>query len=172
VVVRLIERLPLAMRGVAVLLACTLVPLWYAVKARELTVFDIQKGEHRYVAVGEEIGRTLEPNALIVTVIQSGSVRLYGNRPTIRWDFVGPQALDATLETLARRGYVPYLLLEDWEEPLFRERFSSANTYGGLDWPPRLIYGSPGTVRVYAPTDRARHLVGEPIATRRITSER
>ncbi len=172
VALRLLERLPGAIRGVAALLLCTLVPLWYTVKARELTVFGIQQGEHRYVAVGEEVGRTLEPNALFVAVIQSGSVRLYGNRPTIRWDFLDPRAFDATLETLTERGYVPYLLLEDWEEPRFRERFASASAYGHLDWPPRRIYGDPGTVRVYAPSDRARYSAGEPIATRRIISER
>jgi hypothetical protein len=67
---------------------------------------------------------------------------------------------------------VPYLLLEDWEEPVFRERFAGSSEYGHLDWPPRLIYGGPGTVRVYAPSDRARHSAGEPIATRGIISGR
>jgi hypothetical protein len=172
VVMQLIARLPGAVRGVAALLVLTLVPLSYTLTARQLTVFEIQHGEYRYVAVGEEIGRTFESNALIVSVIQSGSVRLYGNRPTIRWDFLDPHTFDATLQTLTRKGYVLYLLLEDWEEPLFRKRFDGSSTYGRLDWPPRLIYGSPGTVRVYAPADRARSLNGEPVPTRRITSER
>ena len=171
VVVRLIGRLPLALRGVALLLLCTLVPLWYLLTARDLTVFGIQQAEHRYVAVGEEIGRMLEPNALIVTVIQSGSVRLYGNRMTVRWDFLDPHAFDATLDTLRRKGYVPYFLLEDWEEAPFRQRFSETSEYGRLDWPPALTYGDE-MVRVYAMADRARHVAGEPIVTRRITSER
>jgi hypothetical protein len=171
VVVRLIGRLPLALRGVALLLLCTLVPLWYLLTARDLTVFGIQQAEHRYVAVGEEIGRMLEPNALIVTVIQSGSVRLYGNRMTVRWDFLDPHAFDATLDTLRRKGYVPYFLLEDWEEAPFRQRFSETSEYGRLDWPPALTYGDE-IVRVYAMADRARHVAGEPIVTRRITSER
>jgi hypothetical protein len=172
VLVRLIERLPIALRGVAVLLLCTFVPLWYTLTARDLTVFGIRQAEHRYVAVGEEMGRMLEPNALIVTVIQSGSVRLYGHRQTVRWDFMDPQAFDATLETLTRKGYVPYVLLEDWEEASFRERFGSTSASGRLDWPPMLTYGRPATVRVYALADRARHLAGEPIVTRLMASER
>ena len=82
----------MALRGGAVLLLCTLVPLQYVLTARDLTVFGIQQGEHRYVAVGNEVGRRLEPNALILTVIQSGSVRLYGNRLTARWDYLDPHA--------------------------------------------------------------------------------
>ena len=40
------ERLPLALRGAAVFLLCTLVPAWYVVKARDLDVFEIQRAEH------------------------------------------------------------------------------------------------------------------------------
>jgi hypothetical protein len=170
--VRLIERLPLALRGAAVLVLCTLVPVWYLVKARDLNVFQIQRAEHRYVEVGEAIGQTLEPNALILTQIQSGSVRLYGNRLTMRWDLLEPRTFDATLDALQRDGYVPYILLEGWEEAQFRERFSQASKYGRMDWPPRLMYTGTDTVRVYATADRARHLADEPIATRRISAAR
>jgi hypothetical protein len=49
------------------------------------------------------------------------------------------------------------LLLERWEEPLFRERFQGMPT-GALDWPPAAEIG--GQVRIYRPEDRERYLKG------------
>ena len=81
-----------------------------------------------------------------------------------------PKRLDADVETLRAHGYQPYLLLEDWELPLFRERFSVASRYGRVDWPPVLEYRDISDVRVYDFADRARYLAGEPIATRPVAT--
>jgi hypothetical protein len=86
--VRGLERLPVTLRGGAVFLLCVLLPMWYVAKADRLTVFDIQRAEHRYPAVGEEIRRRLPANAIVLSQVQSGSVRLYGERLTARWDFI------------------------------------------------------------------------------------
>ena len=43
--------------------------------------------------------------------------------------------LDATLDGLAHKGFHPYIVLDDWEVPVFRERFASS-AIGHLDWRP------------------------------------
>jgi len=172
VFVRGLEWLPFGLRIAAVFLLCGLLPIWYVVKAGSLGVFYIQRAEHRYPAVGEEIGRTLPANAIVLSQIQSGSVRLYGGRMTARWDFIGAARFDDTIDVLRRSGYEPYLLLEDWEMPLFRTYVSGASQYAELDWPPAIEYQDISRVGVYCLTDRARHRAGERVATTRITYTR
>ena len=163
-----LEGLPVALRTSTVFLLCVLLPIWYVFKADTLTVFDIQRAEHRYPAVGEEIDRTLPANAIVVTQIQSGSVRLYGKRMTARWDFIEPARFDGTIDALRQAGYEPYLLLEDWEIPLFRNYFAGASQYAELDWPPAIEYRDISQVGIYRLADRARYRAGAEIATRRI----
>ena len=167
VVVRLVERLPVAFRTALVFVLCTLLPIWYVVKSDSLKVFAIQRAEHRYVVVGESVGRSLPQNAIVLSVIQSGSVRLYGDRLTVRWDMLDPHQLDTSVQALRSRGYTPYLLLEEWEVPLFQQRFD-ASPYARLDWPPVLEYRDIGVVRVYDFSDRERHLSGQAVETRRV----
>jgi hypothetical protein len=168
VVVRGLERLPVAFRGAAVLLLCNLLPVWYVVKADRLSVFDIQRVERRYPAVGDQIDRTFPANAIVLTVGHSGSVRLYGKRVTARWDFIEPARFDDTVDVLKRAGYEPYLLLEDSEMPVFRTLLGNASRYGALDWPPALEYQDLPRVDVYNLADRARHRAGASISTIRI----
>jgi len=168
VVMRGLDYVPIALRTSAVFLLCVLMPIWFVAKADRLTVFDIQRAEHRYRAVGEEIGRTLPANAIVVTQIQSGSVRLYGGRMTARWDFIEAARFDGTIEALRQAGYEPYLLLEDWEIPLFRTYVTGASQYADLEWPPAIEYKDISRVSVYRLADRARYHAGAEIATRRI----
>jgi oligosaccharyl transferase STT3 subunit len=168
VVVRGLERLPGALRSTAVFLLCILLPIWYVAKARSLTVFDAQRAEHRYPAIGEEIGRTLPAQAIVLTQIESGSVRLYGKRMTARWDFIEAARFDDTVDVLRRSGYDPYLLLEDWEIPLFQNYVGGVSQYGALDWPPTLEYRDLARVDLYRLADRAQHRAGAAIVTRRI----
>ena len=143
----LIERAPRCARAAALLLACSLLAIWYVTVAQSLHVFDIQRAEHRYVSVGESVRGMLPDNALLLTVIQSGSIRLYGDRPTLRWDLLEPQRIDATLEGLRAAGYDPYLLLEDWEDELFRTRFAATSAVARANWPSALEYCGPINVQ-------------------------
>jgi hypothetical protein len=168
VVVRGVEALPIGFRTVAVFVVCTLLPIWYVMKSNNILVFSIGQAEHRYVAVGEYVGRALPSNAVVLSMIESGSVRLYSGRLTVRWDSLEPNRLDATVETLRTSGYHPYLLLEEWELPLFREQFGAASQYGRADWPAAFQYRDINDVRIYDFADRARYLAGEPISTRQV----
>jgi hypothetical protein len=148
VIVRALSWLPLPVRGVALCLLCTLAPIAGVLTADRHTVFDIQRSEHRYVAVGGSVGVTLPDNAVVLTVIQSGSVRMYGQRPTLRWDKLDPRRLDAALDGLQAAGYAPYLLLESWEDDLFRARFAATRAVVDADRRPAIEYYGPISVRV------------------------
>jgi hypothetical protein len=61
------------------------------------------------------------------------------------------------------KGYVPYILLEEGEQPSFEAHFAQANVLGRLDWPPAFEYQGNWRVRVYRVADRSRCLSGEEI---------
>ena len=69
-------------------------------------------------------------------MMHSGSLRHYSDRLTLRWDMLAPDWLDRSLPWLRAEGYVPFLVLETWEEPQFRDRFAGHSAIGALDWDP------------------------------------
>jgi hypothetical protein len=83
---------------------------------------------------------------------------------------VADERLDEAIAVLSAHGYEPYILLEEWEEPLFRAHFSPTNVFGRVEWPPTIEYNGAPRVRVYAIADRARYLAGESILPRPIPS--
>ena len=102
---------------------------------------------------------------MLFSVQESGPLRLYGERTTIRFDYIEPGGLDGAVAFLQQAGYQPYFAVEDWEEAQFRARFAAASALGSLDWPPAAEIGSPVKVRLYDPRDRARYLAGESVRT-------
>ena len=165
VVVCWIDRLPRRLRSACAIVFAALLVVRGAGLASRLHVFDISVAEQRYATIGEFVGRALPSNAVVLTSIHSGSVRRYGKRLTVRWTALPPDGLDRTIALLRDRGYTPYVLIEDWEEPLYREHFGQANAFGALDWPAAVEYPWAGHARVYAIADRARHLAGAPLIT-------
>ncbi|MSO45490.1 MAG: hypothetical protein EXQ59_01810 [Acidobacteria bacterium] len=127
-------------------------------QARDRQVFRLHLLEARYVRAGLFVSRRLPPDSLIVTSWESGSVRFYSGRRTLVWDELDPAWLDRAILFGRQRRLEPFLLLERWEEPLFRARFAGSEI-GRLDWPPMAEIG--GQVRVYRPDDRSRYLRGE-----------
>ena len=86
--------------------------------------------EAKYVLVGEWFERHTSERAVVLSSLHSGAIRLYGKRPTIRWDEIPGDALDATIERLVTSGYEPYLALDTPSEPpMYEDRFrgQSAN---------------------------------------------
>ncbi len=166
VIIRVIEQVPVALRTVCLIVICGVGCLWYAMKTERLGLFAAERAEDRYQVVGEYLGRALTSNAVVITVLHSGSIPWYGNRATLRWDFVPDERLDEAIDVLSAHGYEPYLLLEDHEEPLFREHFSKSNVFGRIDWPAAIEYHGPPPVRIFALADRARYIGGEHIIPR------
>ena len=168
VIVWFLARLPLPFRAAPLFLVCSLLPIWYLKTADSLHVFDIQRAEHRYMSVGQYVGAVLPPSAVVLTVIQSGSVRMYGRRPTLRWDLLEPDRLDETLDGLRAAGYIPYVLLESWEDDLFRARFAATSVVGNVDWQSAIEYYGPASVRVLRLDDRAAYFGGRRVLPRAV----
>jgi hypothetical protein len=127
---------------------------------------DLQRLERRFRTVGEVVRDRLPGNAVFLTVWNSGSVRYHADREAILWDSMAPPALDSAVAWLASRGYEPFIIVEEWEEPLFRERFAGQSTLADLDWPPR--YQIQPRVRIFQPGDRARYRAGEQVPTEHV----
>lgn len=124
---------------------------------------DLHRLERRFRTVGAVARERLPGNAVFITVWNSGSVRYHANREAILWDSMDPNSLDVAVPWLVSRGYEPFIIVEDWEEPAYRARFSGHSQFGELDWPPR--HQIPPRLRVFRTSDRARYLAGETITT-------
>lgn len=86
---------------------------------------EVGHGEQKYAEVGRHVRVTLPPNAIVYAMQHSGTVRHYSGRLTLRYDWLQPNWLDESIEHLVKAGYVPFILLDNWEVPQFRERFAS-----------------------------------------------
>ena len=95
--------------------------LGFIVGLRTLT---IGRGEDRYVAVAQYIERELPPNAIILSMQHSGTIKFYTGVPTVRYDVIAGGRLPSAIDWFTANGYRPYILVEDWEEAIYRERFS------------------------------------------------
>jgi hypothetical protein len=85
--------------------------------------FRLWKADRRHPSVGRLVRETTEPNSVILSVLHSGSVRYYGGRVTMRYDWVDPQWFDRTVEWLTARDVHSYLLVEEEELEAVRARF-------------------------------------------------
>ena len=160
VAVALLDRAPAPARAIAyTLIAATLVTLFLQA-AVPRDVFRMAQLERRFRSAGERVA-TLPPNAAIITLHHSGSVRFYAARPTFGWADIDKGRLDAAIEFLRRHGRKPYLMFEPWEEADFRTRFAN-DRLGALNWPPAVEVDG---VRIYDPDDYERHRRGERVET-------
>jgi hypothetical protein len=82
--------------------------------------------EAKYALVGEWFKTNTSEHAVVLAGLHSGTIRMYGDRVTIRWDELPEHALTDTLRALIAAGYEPFLALDSpTEPPLFEERFKS-----------------------------------------------
>jgi hypothetical protein len=135
----------------------------WVLAARSGRAFEVGALERHYRNAGRYVADRLPDRAAIVTVKDSGSVHYYAGRPTLSWDTLEPESLDAVLAFLHEQQYHPYFLLETDEEAPFRARFGGHSALGGLDWPPSAQIGR--TIRVYDPADRARFFADGRVRT-------
>jgi hypothetical protein len=94
----------------------------------------LKDGERRYADVGVYIHEALPPNAIVFSVQQSGSVRYYGGRMTIRWDLIDRDWTARAAAEVERLGLHPYMVIEDWELPQMRDWFGLAPE-APVPWP-------------------------------------
>ncbi|HKY20841.1 MAG TPA: hypothetical protein VJM31_06440 [Vicinamibacterales bacterium] len=115
---------------------------------------DVLAPEYRAFAqrgqrAAEHVARLTPPESVIFAVEHSGSVRYYSGRTTARFDWLPADYLDIAIRDLRAKGRPAYIVVDDWEEPGFRERFASRNASGSLEsWPLARVPGTP-EVRLY-----------------------
>lgn len=126
------------------------VVLWCLHNAAKGAAFTLASDfRSRAIDVAREVDRRFPPQAVFISVLQSGSVRYYtGRELTLRYDWIEPNGLDAVVAWLRAQKLVPYFLLEPVEISVFRQRFS-ASAAGRLGWTP--ILELPNGVRIYEP---------------------
>ena len=65
--------------------------------AAERSVFDLARGERRYTDVARFVAGHTDPDAVILSVQHSGSLRIYADRLTLRYDALDPLWLDRAM---------------------------------------------------------------------------
>jgi hypothetical protein len=109
-------------------------------------VFQLQKQEARCTDAAAWVRRNTDEKAVFVAGEHSGMLRYYTGRTTVRFEFLDASWLDRGIVFLSGLGHHAYIVLEPYEEELFRKRFGSTNALGRLDWAP--VPGMSG-VRIY-----------------------
>jgi hypothetical protein len=125
-----------------------------ALVATRLRVFPDNEGERRYATIAQLVQQDTEPSSVILASIHAGPIRYYAGRDTMRFDRLDEAWLDRAVTWLSERGRHPYILIEDWERPMFEQRFAAKNSLGRLALSPVLAYRAyqiPGTVYLFDP---------------------
>ena len=132
--------------------ACTL-PTYYLSFAVHGEAFAI-KGAFRdqYVDAADRIRTATPPSAAVIGLSQSGSVRLYANRLTLRYDLIPPEWLGRAVSFLDRSGHPSYVVLHSGESDDFAARFG-ADADAALRRAPSLRVDTRGMVTLYGPLD-------------------
>jgi hypothetical protein len=104
-------------------------------QAERRGAFDLARAESKYVDVAQAVRTMTNPRDVVISMQHSGSLRYYGDRLTLRWDFMDPLWLDRAVDWLSARGQHAYLALDADEVTAVRERFGASSRVGRLDWP-------------------------------------
>jgi hypothetical protein len=139
--------LPSQLRGVVTAIVVLAVANRTVGYATARATFD-SGGEQKYAITGRYVADHLPPMAVIFCEQYSGSIRYYANRTTIRFGSVPSDHLDGAIAELRRLGYPPYLLVEDWEEEVFRHQFAGRGVLTSLTPGPEVELPL-GHVRIY-----------------------
>ena len=132
--------------------------------------FTNASGERRYVDAARLLQQRTGTDAVILSAQHSGTVRYYGGRLTVRYDWIESAWLDRAVAWLDGRKRHVYALLEEWERPLFEERFAGQNAAAPLRGNPVFVYRTAGGPAVYfydlkAPENASKSDVIEPEST-------
>ena len=111
----------------------------------------VGEGEERYTAVARFIDRELPPNAIVLSMQHSGTIRFYSGRMTVRYEYIPEYRFKTSLEWLTRNGYRPYILLEEWEAPRWREHFVGDPPVANLEFRVLGELQWPANIRLYDP---------------------
>lgn len=141
----------MASRGriLAVITAAAAIGLgaFYVTVAQRRSTFEQWYGDRHYVSVARLVRSMTPPNSAVVSLINSGSLRYYGGRMTIRYDNIDADWLDRAVAWMTARGVHVYALLEDVEVDEMKARFKGQKLLDALDRP-ILVYRGPADIRL------------------------
>lgn len=72
--------------------------------------------------------RALPSDAVLLSVVHSGTLHFYSGRSVLRWELVGPHDLDRAIGYLRERGRAVYWIGDPLERDLFSQRFEGTET--------------------------------------------
>jgi hypothetical protein len=162
------RRRPVRIAAIAAIILVGISTIRFAVRNG---AFPSGEGDHRYISIAKLVELVSEPSAVILAGQHSGPIRYYAGREIVRFDLLEPPSIDRAVQWLTERGRRPYLLLEDWELPLFRDRLAPNSGLATITLAPIMEYrapGVPGSIYLYdpgRPDGSVRHAV-PPAATR------
>ena len=134
---------------------------------RSLDTFKLAGQLQRVSQAADFVNAHTPRGAVIVAGEQSGSMRYYTGRSILRWEAATSDALSASIGTLEQSARPVYIVLDVWEEGLFRSKFAGVPA-ASLDWPPMLETGTTHRTRMWKLSDRQEFLRGERIETVRV----
>jgi hypothetical protein len=142
-------------RPVMILLTIWLTVIWGAwgvELARFRGAFDAWYSDRRFIDVAMKVRERTPDSALVFTMLQSGSLRYYGGRQTLRFDNLPPDWLDRSVDWLERHNVHAYALFSDpTEQSAFENHFAGQRAatlteaqmmfaYGGLAGEPTMRF--------------------------------
>ena len=113
----------------------------------------VGEGEERYTAVARFIDRELPSNAVVLSMQHSGTIRFYSGRLTVRYEYIPEYRFKASLDWLISHGYRPYVLLEEWEVPRWRQHFVGDPPVASLDFRVLGELPWPANIRLFDPLE-------------------
>ena len=156
-----IHRLPVPMRGIALLAALAFAVSTNVTHAAQQSAYALRDYDARYRTIGRYLAASLPKEAVIVASQQSGSAHYYTGLPVLRWDLLAVD-LETAVARLRALGRRPVLVVEDWERPALRQRFPSG-PIASLDWAPRAEAGQTTRVGVWNPEDRGGSVITDQL---------
>jgi hypothetical protein len=109
-------------------------------KAFESEVFDTWESERRFVSGALMTANHTAPGSVVMAMQHSGSVRYYAGRMTLRYDLLRRDDVDEAIAWLTAHGVHVYLLAEDWELPVVRDRWAGTRALEATQVDPVAVY--------------------------------
>ena len=166
-VVTMTRRLPRTAQAPVLIAIALALASWQVSTARELGVFRFASRQSRATLAGRYLESALPPHAVVIAGEQSGAVRYYSSRTIVRWDLLRPADLPLVTNELTAADYELWIALDDFEVPLYREKFRQSIA-AALDWPPRLEAGVESRTFAWRLRDRAEFMNDARIPTDRL----
>ena len=123
----IVRALSAPMRVAIMSFVVLVIPVYQLNFARSGGAFNLQElFEDRYVVASRGVSDNTPAASGIICLLQSGSLRFYANRTTVRVDVLPPDALERAVHYLNDNGLRTFVALENTEMQAFARAFGTA----------------------------------------------